>query len=87
MDDGKCENMRDECVAEERFLKIELRDSIHRRLCHLYQPVDSNYISTYDVNGSEDYQKRTRLKKQALLIQCSSLFDINECAIDWLPKY
>ena len=68
-----------------RKLASALRDAIHSRLHHFYEQVFRTYALATLTEASEERRKARRKSKQAVLAHCASLFDVNECTMDWVP--
>ncbi len=51
----------------------------------MYTPVRRDDALSVLDDAEEGEKKKKRKAKQAVLLHASSMFDANECALDWFP--
>lgn len=69
-----------------RILSRKLIYNVDDRLGHIYSTVNPIGVEADISDLSEQDKKKYRKCKQTHLLQCSALFDINECTLDFLPE-
>lgn len=67
-------------------LAASLKRNIQTRLGHLFAELTQSALQNVAAMNDDD-KKRMRSQKQALLLQCAAVFDVNECGLDWLESH